>query len=97
MLMGTMFHHQSKRDVPHVLPKGRIENVRPQTYFFPWICLLKEFPCWQAQLQPRATPILNQSQAMSRQGQTPQTSFSLMISFGACTFVSSSRRKHDFA
>ena len=52
--MGTKFHRPLTQDVPHVLLKGRTENARlPQTCFFPWICLLRESLCWQAQLLPR--------------------------------------------
>ena len=99
MLVGTMFHRLLKVGVPHVLLKTRIENTRqPQTCFFPWIFLLREFPCWQA---PRLPPIkaiqtLNQFQIMSRQLQTPQPSFSLRKASLVCAFVSSSGWKHGF-
>jgi hypothetical protein len=100
MLVGTMFHRQSKQSVPHVLPNGRIENARPQTCFFPWICfyLFREFPCRRARLPPiKATPTLNRLYAVSRQRQTPRPSFSLRKASLVCTFVPSSRWKHGFA
>ncbi len=61
--VDTMFfRHQSKQGVLHAFLIGGIENVRlPQTCFFPWICLLKEFLYWQAQLPPiKAMPTRNQ-------------------------------------
>jgi hypothetical protein len=62
ILWDIMFHHQSKQDALHAFLIDGTGNARPpQTCSFPWICLLREFPCWQApQLPPNAIPSRNQ-------------------------------------
>ena len=49
----TMFHHLWKPDVLHAFLIGGIENARPQTCFFPWICLLRDFLVGRLNCHPK--------------------------------------------